>query len=93
MNELDLTRTEEWARIVKETRGSTRSDIEKLAYCFGWITGSICEHTQEEIEIGKAMKDEDTVLKQQIKLAVIKHARSIFQDCHLLATGKKAWDG
>ena len=68
------------------------SEVEKLARAFEWITSRYVEHGEQEVELAKAMKDQESLVKEQIKLGVMKHARGIFQDCYRLVTGRRAWD-
>jgi hypothetical protein len=88
----DIIKQADWQQVVRELRGSKRPEIEKLAYAFSWITDRIVEQGMKDIELARALRDEDSLIKNRIKIGAIRHARSIFQDCHMLATGKKAWD-
>jgi hypothetical protein len=81
-----------WQKVAAELRESERPEVEKLAHAFGWITELIIEQGLKDIELARALRDEESVVKAQIKTEVIRHARAIFRDCHLLATGRKAWD-
>ncbi len=67
-------------------------DIEKLAQAFGWITGSYVERAEGEIELAGAMGDQEAVIREQIKMEMMKHARSIFQDVYRRVTRRSAWD-
>lgn len=82
----------DWQQIAGELKGSERPELEKLVYAFGWITNRIIEQGSKDVELARALRDDESVVKHQIKTEVIRHARSIFQSCHLLATGRKAWD-
>jgi hypothetical protein len=88
----EVIRDKDWPGIVRQIKGSDRPEVEKLAYAFGWITGRILEHARYEIEVANALQDEEALVKEQLKLSIMKHARGIFQECHKLATGRKAWD-
>lgn len=68
-------------------------EIEKLAQAFAWITGRIVEHAHEEIELAQVMHDQEAVVKGQIKMSTLKHAREIFAFCYIRATGRRPWDG
>ena len=92
MGNQNVGRTEDWQQIAVELKDSERPEIEKLAYAFGWITDRIIEQGAKDIELARALRDEESVVKNQIKTEVIRHTKSIFQHCHLLATGRKAWD-
>ena len=67
-------------------------EVEKLAQAFDWITGRIIEHGQLEVELARVTQDRESLVKEQIKLSVMEHARKIFQQCHVLVTGRRAWD-
>jgi hypothetical protein len=88
----DIVNQADWQKVAAELKDSGRPEMEKLVYAFGWITDRIIEQGLRDIELARALRDEDAVVKHQIKTEVTKHARSIFQTCHLLATGRKAWD-
>ena len=67
-------------------------DVDKLTQAFLFITGRYIDHAEAQIELASAMKDQEALVKERIKLGVMKHARSIFQDCHRSVTGRTAWD-
>jgi hypothetical protein len=92
MDYAELSKQEDWQKIAREIKNSDRPEIEKLARAFGWITSRIIEHGKKDSELARALRDEDSLVRNQIKTEAIRHARSIFQNCHLLATGRKAWD-
>lgn len=67
-------------------------EIERLAQAFEWVTDRFIEQAQKEIELARALGDQETVIKEHIKTEVMKHARSIFQDCYRRVTRRSAWD-
>jgi hypothetical protein len=71
---------------------SDAPDIEKLTQAFAWITRQDAEHTRQEIELLKAINDDEELVKEQIKLSTLKYVRNMYQFCYLRVTGKKAWD-
>ena len=71
---------------------SDLSEVDKLAQTFDFITSRFVDHADAQIELARAMKDQQALVKEQIKLGVMQHARSIFQDCHRSVIGRKAWD-
>jgi hypothetical protein len=68
------------------------SDIEKISRAFDLVTSSYIQHSEQDIELIRAMSDKDALIKEQIKMETIKHIRSIFNDCYKRSTGKKAWN-
>jgi hypothetical protein len=83
---------QEWPRVAAEIKESTLPEVEKLARGFRWITDRILENARGEIEVSRAAGDKETVIRQQIRLEMTKHIRTIFQDCYVLAAGRRAWD-
>jgi hypothetical protein len=77
---------------IDEILATDLPDIQKLAKVFQWITNFYIESAAQEIELYKALGDQDALVKEQIKQSVFMHAQSIFQQSHLLVTKRKAWD-
>ena len=71
---------------------SDLSEADKIARAFHFIINSIETHTNNEIELLKAMNDRETLIKEQIKLSSNQHAKGIFNMVYLRATGKRSWD-
>jgi hypothetical protein len=92
MDYIDPSRQQDWQEIAGRIRSSPGPEVEKLAQAFGWITGCIIEHAQKEAEVARALRDGEALVREQTKAEMIRHARSIFQHCHILATGRKAWN-
>jgi hypothetical protein len=67
-------------------------DIQKLAKIFQWITNYYIQNSAQEIELLKALGDQEALVREQIKQSVFRHTQSIFQQSHLLVTKRKAWD-
>jgi len=67
-------------------------DMPRLARAFDGLTSFIIEGTERQIDLARAMRDEQEVVKQQIKMETLKHARGIFQTCYRGVTGKAAWN-
>ena len=75
-----------------ELKTSDRTDAEKIAVAFGHITGNIIDYGQHEIDLARAISDQDAVVKQQIKVETVKHARSVFEMCYKMMIGREPWD-
>ncbi len=67
-------------------------DIDKLCQFFDDVTRAIVTHAHREIELARAMQDDEAVLKVQIKMSTMRHVRSIFSTGYQMITGKEAWD-
>ena len=82
----------DWANVLALMRAQERPELERLALGFGWITQRCLDDAHREVDRLRALQDRDAVLKAQIKLSVMEHCREIFQRCHTLATGRRAWE-
>ena len=77
---------------IREIQRSDQPEIDKLKAVFGHITAWIIEFADKEIELARAMQDDETLVKVQVKMETMKTARRIFGRGYQIATGKKAWD-
>lgn len=77
---------------LEDILSSDLPDIERLAQAFHWITSKAVGQAEREIEALKALGDRDGLIREQVKASTMKHAQSIFQQCCLHVTGRKAWD-
>jgi hypothetical protein len=87
MNEPQLQTHQELEAIFS----SDQPDMEKLRQGFDLITRSIIDHTQNEVDLARAMQDAEGVVKLQIKMSTIEHARSVFDQCYMRITKRRAW--
>jgi hypothetical protein len=88
-NEINET---DWVAVFNEIKASDLPEVEKVAQAFRWLTSRYMEHSQQEIELLRAMSDRESLVKEQIKLGVMKHTRGIFHDCYKFMIGRRAWD-
>lgn len=68
------------------------SEAEKIRRSFDHVTNFYIQHSEQEIEMLRAIRDKENLIKEQIKMETMKHVRSIFNDCFRRSTGKKAWN-
>lgn len=68
---------------------SDQDEMRRLAAAFDLLTSRIIEMTGNEIELARAMHDDEMVVKQQIKQQTLRLARDIFQTCYLQVTGTR----
>ncbi|MGD8628339.1 MAG: hypothetical protein PVH52_04600 [bacterium] len=92
MSDFRMNDDGEWASMAAGIRNSPLPEVRKLAQAFGWVTNRIITHAETEVETARALRDEESAVRQQVKMETIRHARSVFEECYLLATGRKAWD-
>jgi hypothetical protein len=68
-------------------------DIEKLTQSFQLILKEHIEHEKHEVELQKALGDQEELIKTQIKLGVYEYTNDIFAFCYLRVTGRKLSNG
>ena len=68
------------------------SEVEKIVRSFDHATDKMIERGEQEIELLQAMHDEEALVKERIKVGMVKHMRGIFADCYRRSTGKEAWN-
>jgi hypothetical protein len=68
-------------------------EIEKLAKTFEMVTGMYIEDYERQVDLLRSVKERDALVKEQIKLELMKHARGIFADCYFRVAGRRPWDG
>jgi len=82
----------DFSALIQTLKAADLPDVDKLARAFAWITGQYIEHYQREVELLRAIQDRETLVKEQIKLEMMKHTRQIFRACYRLLLAKEAWD-
>jgi hypothetical protein len=92
MEGYDRGRNSDFVKVINEIKASDLPEVEKVAHAFDWVTSRYVENGRHEVELARAMKDEDSAVKEQIKVSMMAHARAIFQTCFKHVTGREAWD-
>jgi hypothetical protein len=85
-------RENELPSVFRKIKESDLPSEEKLAEAFDWMTSRMLEFAKKEIELTRALKDEDALIREQIKYEMTKSARDMFQDCFRAVLGRKAWE-
>ena len=67
-----------------------RSDMEKMAAAFGEATSIFIAGSEREQAVAKALGDEGTAVKEQIKANMMRMARDIFADVYTRITGERS---
>ena len=76
----------------KEFEAIIASDLpeaEKVARAYQWIIDDHISHSRNEIELLRALGDQENLVKEQIKLGVYEYTAGIFAFCFQQATGRK----
>ena len=92
MDKIENSSNLELPAVFREIKYSEIAESEKVAKAFDWLTKRILTYSEAEIELARAMKDEDALIREQIKHELLKSARGMFQDCFRGVLGRKAWD-
>lgn len=77
---------------VERILGSELPDLDKLTQAFGCITGFVVDYAGHELELARALQDQEQVVRIQIKWETMKHARSIFESCYRRIAGRRPWN-
>ena len=81
-----------WLELVDSLKASDIPDLDKVAAAFDFVINEHIEHSQRDIELARAMKDQEAVIREQIKQETIKYTRNVFSDCCTIFMGRRAWD-
>ena len=92
MNETNRLSNEELPVVFREIKNSNLSEADKVAKAFKWLSDRALTYSENEIELARAMKDQDGLIQEQIKHEMMKSSRTMFQDCFRAILGRKAWD-
>lgn len=69
-----------------------RNDLQKVTEAFDYVTRIIISQSEKDIELNRALGDQQAVIREQIKQSTLIHARSILNLCHMRATGKEVFN-
>ena len=67
-------------------------DVEKLAQAYLFILRQQLSHSENEIELQKAVGDNELLVKEQIKKGMLKYSGEIFAYCYYRTTGRRLKD-
>jgi hypothetical protein len=72
-----------------EIMSSELPEIEKVSRAFNYLIKEHIQISQREIELLKAMGENEALVKEQIKRNTMEYTLSVFHDCFTGATGRK----
>ncbi len=78
---------------VNEILASDLPEVDKLVQAFGCIVNLYLEHGQGELDVLRAVGDQEELVKQQVKLSTLRHSEAILQRCYQLVTRRGFSDG
>lgn len=68
---------------MNQTKVSDASDINRLKTAFAAATVDFLEKTEQKLALARALNDREAMVKEHMKMHVMKEARGIFQACYL----------
>ncbi|MEM7128516.1 MAG: hypothetical protein AAF702_19440 [Chloroflexota bacterium] len=68
------------------------SQIKELADIFGLVTHRFLEDSQNKAELAKAAGDREELIKEQIKVEVLRQTRRIFEIHYKRIAGTEPWN-
>ena len=68
------------------------TEIKKLTKAYVLIISEHIEIAKREVELCKALGDQDGIIKEQIKANTMEYTLGVFRQLHLRATGRKVSD-
>jgi hypothetical protein len=68
------------------------SELEKILAAFDYVTRLEILQSEKDIELNRALGDQQAVIRDQIKKSTLIHTRSILNVCHQRVTGKEVYD-
>ncbi|MBN1371146.1 MAG: hypothetical protein JW987_04220 [Anaerolineaceae bacterium] len=85
MNDLFETEPEMVAILASDV-----AEIDKLSKVFKMIVEKQVEYTRGAVELARVTGDREALVKEQIKMGMLKNATEIFAYAYLRVTGKRA---
>ena len=77
---------------LKAIKQADLPDAEKLIRAFKSVTDQVITLYEQDVEVARAIQDKDLLVKNQIKLEVVKSARLIFASCYTFVLDRSAED-
>jgi hypothetical protein len=68
---------------MNETAALETADIDRLKAAFAAATAAFMEKTEQKLALARALNDQEAMVKEHIKMQVMKEAQGIFQGCFL----------
>jgi hypothetical protein len=83
----------EWLHLVDSLKESHRSDVDKVVIAFRHVTDEHIKHSKLDLELARALKDGEAVIREQIKQETIKYTQKVLEDCYRIFVGRSFQDG
>ena len=69
-------------KIIEDILVSDLTQVDKLRAAFSRITDQMVEHSIRDIEIKRALGDQEAVIREQIKMESLKYAQNLLAECY-----------
>lgn len=83
----------DWLNLVDSLKESDLSDLDKVVKAFWHVTDDHIKHSKHDLELARALKDREAVIREQIKQETIKYTQKVLEDCCRIFVGRKGQDG
>jgi hypothetical protein len=68
---------------MNETAALETADIDRLKAAFAAAKTAFMEKTEQKLALARTLNDQEAMVKEHIKIQVMKEAQGIFQSCYL----------
>jgi hypothetical protein len=89
---LDKSVDSDWTTVFNKLKSSDLPPAAKVRRAFEWVVNGYLEQGEGEIQVLKAMGDQQSLVKEQIKLSTMQHTLDIFHHCYQYMVGGSVGD-
>lgn len=82
----------EYLELVETLKASDLPDLDRVAQVFDFVINQHVGQSQRDIELARAMRDKETMVKEQIKQETLKYAHRVFNDTYMVFKGRRVFD-
>ena len=82
-----------WLNLVDSLKESDLSDLDKVVKAFRHVTEDHIKHSKHDLELARALKDREAIIREQIKQETIKYTQKVLEDCYRIFIGRTTQDG
>lgn len=82
----------EYLELVESLRASDIPDLERVARVFDFVIQQHIEQSQRDIELARALRDQEAVIREQIKQETLRYSRKVFNDSYMVFIGRRPFD-
>lgn len=82
----------EYTAALSAIKQADLTDADRLAQAFDVVTRRILSLYEQDVELARALQDGDLLVKNQIKLEMLKTSRQVFEQCYRFMLGGSPWD-